>query len=455
MKKYHIDRLSREEIFGGRMIEPMRQFLKSREKETKKYNYNDDIALITHYLQNKGMPEEAHYAEKAIPLLKKYYSVTHTEIDAEMPVDLEMAEKLFSEIESSPVQYRFRENNSFTFIDLFAGIGGFRIALQQLGGRCVYASEFDMSAQKSYGMNHGVIPFGDITKQENKDLIPEGIDVLCAGFPCQPFSMAGLRQGFSDKTKGTLFYDIKEIIATKHPRIILLENVPGLLSIHDKDEEGNRLPDKTIDTILRILKEELGYYVPNPEVLNARHFGVPQNRDRVFIVGFRERSELDFTYPTGDGIPDMHFGDIREKGVVDSHYYMSERYWQTLVRHKKAQHKKGRGYGYKIIKDSDFGHTLMVGGMGLERNLVVDEANPNVNRVEDKRGELNHDHIRVLTERECARMQGFPEYFEINVGRSSANKQFGNSVAIPVVKAVAQSLLDYSNIRSYTTGKPF
>ena len=125
---------------------------------------------------------------------------------------------------------------------------------------------------------------------------------------------------------------------------------------------------------------------------------------------------------------------------------MSERYWQTLVRHKKHQHDKGRGYGYRIIGDTDFGHTLMVGGMGLERNLVIDNLNSNVNQVEDPRGELNHDHIRVLTERECAKMQGFPDYFEICVGKSSAYKQFGNSVAIPVVREVAHSLLNYGNI---------
>lgn len=446
MIKFNINRLSREEIFGGRLIAPMRQFLKVHGIDTKDYNYNDDIALITHYLQNKDMPEEAYFAEKAIPLLERYYRATHTDLNLDTPVDIDMAEALFAAMGESPVQNHFRDNNAFTFVDLFAGIGGFRIALEQLGGRCVYASEFDISAQKSYGMNHGVIPFGDITLQENKDIIPNGVDILCAGFPCQPFSLAGLRQGIADKTKGTLFYDLQEIIMNKHPQIIFLENVPGLMSIHNKDEEGNNLPDKTIDTIIDILSNELGYYVPTPQILNARNFGVPQNRDRVFIVGFQERLEEDYHYPTGEGIPDIHFGDIREKGIVSSRYYMSERYWQTLVRHKKHQHDKGRGYGYRIIGDADFGHTLMVGGMGLERNLVIDNLNSNVNQVEDPRGELNHDHIRVLTERECAKMQGFPDYFEICVRKSSAYKQFGNSVAVPVIKEVARSLLEYSGI---------
>ena len=447
MKRYSIDRLSKEDIFSGRLIAPMRQWLKTHDSDTKEYDYNADMAIITHYLQNKSYPEGNHYRDEALPLMERYYRTTHTELREEDVVEQNQIESLFAAIFDTPVYRQHKDNNAFTFVDLFAGIGGFRIALEQLGGRCVYASEFDKSAQRSYGMNHGVIPFGDITLQDNKDRIPEGVDVLCAGFPCQPFSLAGLRRGFADETKGTLFYDLRDIIEAKHPHIILLENVQGLMSIHNRDEEGNRLTEKTIDTILHILRDELHYYVPEPQVLNARHFGVPQNRDRVFIVGFLERQDEEYNYPTGDNIPDKHFGDIREQGIVDTKYYMSERYWQTLVRHKESQRNKGRGYGYRTIDDADFGHTLMVGGMGLERNLVVDTANPNVNNVDDPRGELNHDHIRVLTERECARMQGFPDYFEILMGRSPAYKQFGNSVAIPVVREVAKSLLEYSGLQ--------
>lgn len=446
MKLYNIDRLSKEEIFGGKVIVSYRQWLKSHDKETKGYDYRADMAIITHYLQNIDYPEGDLYRDEALPLIENYYRATHTDIDENDVPSLEEMNNLFAGIYETPVFTQHRNNNTFTFVDLFAGIGGFRIALEQLGGRCVYASEFDSSAQKSYGFNHGVMPFGDITKQKNKDRIPENVDVLCAGFPCQPFSLAGLRKGFSDEKKGTLFYDLRDIIAAKRPRIILLENVQGLLSIHNKDEEGNGLPEKTIETILSILREKLHYYIPEPKVLNAKDFGVPQNRNRVFIVGFRDRPQEDYHYPTGEGIPDVHFGAIRENGIVDTRYYMSNRYWQTLQRHKTAQRKQGRGYGYRIINDDDFGHTLMVGGMGLERNLVKDPANPKVNNVVDPRGELNHDHIRVLTERECARMQGFPDYFEILQGKTPSYKQFGNSVAIPVVKEVARSLLDLGNI---------
>lgn len=446
MKQYSIERLSKEELFGGRLLAPMRLWLKKHDIETKRYDYNADMAVITHYLQNRDYPEGFIYREEALLLMERYFRATHTELGNNDVVEQYQIENLFAEMYDTPVYRLHNGNNAFTFVDLFAGIGGFRIALEQLGGRCVYASEFDKSAQKTYGINHGVVPFGDITLQANKDLVPEGVDVLCAGFPCQPFSLAGLRKGFSDEAKGTLFFDLCDIIRAKHPRIILLENVQGLMSIHNRDEEGNRLPDKTVDTILHILRDGLHYYVPEPKVLNARNFGVPQNRERVFIVGFLERQGKNYHYPTGNGIPESHFGDIRETGLVDSRYYMSERYWQTLIRHKEAQRKQGRGYGYRIIGNDDFGHTLMVGGMGLERNLVLDPANSDVNNVDDPRGELNHDHIRVLTERECARMQGFPEYFEILDGKTPSYKQFGNSVAIPVVRAVAQSLLDYGEI---------
>ena len=446
MKQYNIDRLSKEDIFGGKVISPMKQWLTLHNIKPEKYKYIADMALITHYMQNKNYPESRAYKKAAIPLMEIYYRATHTDIKDEDVVYPEQAESLFAEIFDAPVYQRHHNNNAFSFIDLFAGIGGFRIALEQLGGRCVYASEFELAAQKSYGMNHGVVPFGDIKLQENKDRIPERVDVLCAGFPCQPFSIAGLRKGFSDEAKGTLFYDLKEIIEAKHPRIILLENVQGLLSIHNRDKEGKRLPTKTIDTILHILRDELNYYVPDPQVLNARHFGVPQNRERVFIVGFLEHPDKEYQYPSGEGIQEKHFGDIREKGIVDTRYYMSERYWNTLLKHKETQRSMGRGFGYRTIGDDDFGHTLMVGGMGLERNLVVDPANKLVNIVKDHRGELNHDHIRVLTERECARMQGFPEYYEILVGKTPAHKQFGNSVAIPVVREVARTLLMHQNI---------
>ena len=436
-------KLTREEIFGGRLIAPMRQWLKKQGRDTQNYPYNDDMAIITHYLQNKNI--EA-YREQAICKMKDYYRALHS-LDAEAPVSDDEAEAIFEDWNQAKLCQMYKDNHSFTFVDLFAGIGGFRIALEQLGGKCVYASEFNTIAQKSYGMNHGVIPFGDITKEKNKALVPEHVDVLCAGFPCQPFSMAGLRRGFTDQTKGTLFFDLAKIIRDKRPHIILLENVPGLMSIHDRDESGNKTDRKTITTILDILRNELHYNVPEPEILNACHFGVPQNRDRVFIVGFRDEDASNYQYPHSNGKV-KYFKEIRETGEVDSRYFMSARYWKTLVDHREAQRAKGRGYGYCKVKDDEFGHTLMVGGMGLERNLVEDTNHIDFSDVNDRRGELNQAHIRVLTERECKLMQGFPnEFDEKCVGRSSVYDQFGNSVAVPVVNEVARTLLEYADIR--------
>jgi DNA (cytosine-5)-methyltransferase 1 len=193
---------------------------------------------------------------------------------------MELKEKVnnqISNVESIP----FPSINSpkFTFIDLFAGIGGFRIALQSLGGECVFSSEWDEQAQKTYKANFGELPFGDITKEETKQQIPDGFDVLCGGFPCQAFSIAGRRGGFED-TRGTLFFDVAEIIKQKQPKAFFLENVKGLRN-HDKG--------RTLETILTTLREDLGYFVPEPKIMNAKDFGVPQNRERIFIVGFRQR----------------------------------------------------------------------------------------------------------------------------------------------------------------------
>lgn len=169
------------------------------------------------------------------------------------------------------------ENPKFTFIDLFAGIGGFRMAFQNLGGQCVFSSEWDAHAQKTYFANYGEVPFGDITSEHTKQFIPDNFDILCAGFPCQAFSLAGKRLGF-EETRGTLFFDVAEILRRKQPKAFFLENVKGL-AIHDKG--------KTLRTILNTL-DEVGYVVPKPQVVNAMYFGVPQHRERIYIVGFRK-----------------------------------------------------------------------------------------------------------------------------------------------------------------------
>lgn len=330
------------------------------------------------------------------------------------------------------VRFSLRAPERFTFIDLFAGIGGFRIAMQNLGGRCVFSSEWDDKARKTYKENFGDYPYGDITLEETKSSIPDGFDVLCAGFPCQAFSQAGKRLGF-EEARGTLFFDVAEIIRRKQPKAIFLENVKGLVS-HDKG--------RTLRTILRILREDLGYFVPDPEIINARDFGLPQNRERIYIVGFRRDLGVGkFSYPKGTGQVKC-FLDIREEAPVSVKYYLSTRYMATLVAHRERHKAKGNGFGYEIIPDNGIANAIVVGGMGRERNLVRDHRLESFEPVTNIKGEVNRDGIRRMTPREWARLQGFPDDFVIVVSDAAAYKQFGNSVAIPAIEATAQKILD-------------
>lgn len=329
------------------------------------------------------------------------------------------------------------EKPKFSFIDLFAGIGGFRIAMQNLGGECVFSSEWDSQAQKTYFANYGDIPFGDITKEQTKRFIPDNFDLLCAGFPCQAFSLAGKRLGF-EETRGTLFFDVAEIIKRKMPKAFFLENVKGLL-IHDKG--------KTIKTILNVLRNDLNYYVPDPQIVNAMDFGVPQHRERVYIVGFRKDLNItDFSYPKPTD-KSKTFADVKEKEPVSAKYYLSTQYIKTLIEHKRRHEAKGNGFGYEIISDDGIANAIVVGGMGRERNLVIDNRLTDFTPVTNIKGEVNRDGWRKMTPREWARLQGFPDSFQICVADASAYKQFGNSVAIPAIQATAKEILKRLNIK--------
>ena len=319
----------------------------------------------------------------------------------------------------------------FQFIDLFAGIGGFRLALQNLGGECVFTSEWDPEAQKTYEANFGEKPFGDITKESTKKMIPDGFEVLCAGFPCQAFSIAGKRGGFND-TRGTLFYDVAEIIKRKRPKAVFLENVKGL-----RNHNGG----KTLATILNVLREDLGYFVPEPQIMNAKNFGVPQNRERIYIVAFRQDlgiESFEYPKPLGDKVS---FAKIKERKTVPTRYYLSTQYLQTLRNHKSRHESKGNGFGFEIIKDDGIANAIVVGGMGRERNLVYDFRIKDYTPQTKIKGEVNREGIRKMTPREWARLQGFPDEFVFAVADASLYKQFGNSVAVPAIEATAKQLL--------------
>ena len=322
---------------------------------------------------------------------------------------------------------------NFVFADLFAGIGGFRIAFQNLGCKCVFSSEIDQYSRQTYQTNFGDVPDGDII------LIPAAQipdhDILTAGFPCQAFSIAGRKAGFED-SRGTLFFEIARIIKEKKPKAFFLENVKGLMS-HDKG--------KTISIILDILRDELNYFVPQPQIVNAKNFGVPQNRERVFIIGFRKDLGISsFDYP----IPNVsisRFTDVKEKEPVSVKYYLSNQYLNTLISHKKRHEEKGNGFGYMVIGDDSIANAIVIGGMGKERNLVIDERITDFTPVTKIKGEVNREGIRRMTPREWARLQGFPESFKIKVSDAQAYKQFANSVAIPAIQSTGAKIIEALN----------
>ncbi len=406
-------------------------------------SYENQIAVLSHYLHNSGeklskkRKEEIVFAIREFLNRKKIIQLNLEELSnadlltvAEDPGQYELFEEFFK------VPFPCPKNPRFTFIDLFAGIGGFRIAMQNLGGKCVYSSEFDAKAQESYLANYGEMPFGDITKPSTKQYIPKKFDILCAGFPCQAFSLAGKRLGFKDETRGTLFFEIEEILRKHQPKAIFLENVKGL-AIHDKG--------RTLTTIIEHLNDA-GYDVVPPQIINAMDFGVPQHRERVYIIGFRKNLHVDiakFKYPepqtTGENKP--KFRDVMEKQVPSVKYYLSEVYVETLKRHRARHEAAGHGFGYEIIDINGVANAIVVGGMGRERNLVIDKRLTDFTPVTNIKGEVNRDGIRRMTPREWARLQGFPDDFRIVVADASAYKQFGNSVAVPAIQATAEKEL--------------
>lgn len=396
--------------------------------------FADQMAVVSHYLHNKGMKYAATYEEKAEGLIEDIYNVRTKQTDGDKAAEGYTQYSLFGDLFAVP--FLPQENPKFTFIDLFAGIGGFRMAMQNLGGKCVFSSEWDAQAQKTYLLNYGEVPFGDITKESTKTYIPDGFDVLCAGFPCQAFSLAGKRLGF-EETRGTLFFDVAEILRRKRPKAFFLENVKGLL-IHDKG--------RTIQTILKVLREDLDYYVPDPQIVNAMNFGVPQHRERVYIVGFRKDQNVsEFTYPEPTD-KTKTFADVKEDHEVSVKYYLSTQYIKTLVAHKERHAAKGNGFGYEIIRDDQVANAIVVGGMGRERNLVIDNRLTDFTPITNIKGEVNHDGIRRMTPREWARLQGFPDNFIIGVADASAYKQFGNSVAVPAIQATANEVIKRINL---------
>ena len=386
-------------------------------------------AIITHYLHNINNGATKGFKDEAIEYIKEVAEYKQYNEEPTILAEDAMQQLLF-EVENVP--FPTHHNYKFKFIDLFAGVGGFRLALQNLGGKCVFTSEWDKEAQKTYKANFGEVPFGDITKEDTKKYVPDEFDILCAGFPCQAFSIAGKRGGFED-TRGTLFFDVAEIIKRKKPKAIFLENVKGL-----RNHNGGR----TLETILNVLRNDLNYYVPEPQIMNAKDFGVPQHRERIYIVGFRKDlviSQFEYPKPIDKKVT---FSSVKESNTVPTKYYLSTQYVQTLHNHKARHESKGNGFGFAIIPDDGIANAIVVGGMGRERNLVIDDRITDFTPTTHIKGVVNREGIRKMTPREWARLQGFPDNYIIPVADASAYKQFGNSVAVPAIQATASKVIE-------------
>ncbi len=313
-----------------------------------------------------------------------------------------------------------KAKNTFTFIDLFAGIGGIRLAFDSVGGKCVFTSEWDKFAQQTYETNFEGKCAGDISQVDVHD-IPKH-HVLLAGFPCQPFSHAGLKEGFAD-TRGTLFFEIERIINHHRPKVVLLENVKGLKS-HDKG--------RTFLTIIEKL-ENAGYWVAW-EILNAKDFGLPQNRERIYIVAYRKSTykKDSFLFPKPPKSPTT-LGKILEKKVPDK-YTISDRLWAGHQRRLREHRLKGNGFGYSLFShQSAYTSTISARYYKDGSEVLIAQRNKNP---------------RKITPREAARLQGFPEWFVVNPSDTQAYKQFGNSVAVPVVTAIAKKVKNLIQTKS-------
>jgi len=301
-----------------------------------------------------------------------------------------------------------RDISSFKLIDLFAGIGGIRLGFKPFFSECVFTSEWDKFSKITYAENFSDIPAGDITQVDEK-AIPK-FDILLAGFPCQPFSNAGLNKGFDD-ARGTLFFDIARIIKYHKPRVVFLENVKGFKN-HDK---GNTF------TVVKQTLESFGYTV-YAEVLNAKDFGVPQNRERIYIIAFLD--QVTFTFPKPPKIP-VKLGDILESTPAEK-YTISDKLWSGHQRRKQEHKRKGNGFGYCLFNaESSYTSTISARYYKDGSEILIAQENKNP---------------RKLTPREAARLQGFPDSFVIPVSDTQAYRQFGNSVSVPVISALAEAI---------------
>ncbi len=393
-------------------------------------SWENQLAVLSHYLHNNGRIGDEEYKEEIICAIREFLERKKENKNEEI------TDEYVTKVAENPTEYNLfsdffnvpfldPQEPKFTFIDLFAGMGGFRLAMQAQGGKCVFSSEWNKYAQKTYLANFGEMPFGDITKNVTKSYIPEKFDVLCAGFPCQPFSIAGVSKkkslgretGFKDKTQGTLFFDVADIISRHRPKAFFLENVKNLMS-HDK---GNTF--KVIKGTLEELRYSLHYLV-----MDGQSY-VPQHRERIMIVGFDcdiFHGEEQFVFPEQKqktkSIKDILDPNIEEK------YTLSDKLWNYLQNYAEKHRAKGNGFGFGLVSLDGISRTLSARYYKDGSEILIpqsDGKNP-----------------RRLSPRECARLMGYPDEYRLNqVSDVQAYRQCGNSVVVPLITAVSEQLI--------------
>lgn len=378
----------------------------------------DDVAVLTHYLHNRQNTLAKHYERGALLALENYVAYTRQKRYA--ATRGEALELLTQDI--TPTPFSSTPKHAFKFIDLFAGVGGFRLAMQNAGGKCVYTSEWNIGAKATYAKNFGETPFGDITKPSVKHYIPDTFDVLCAGFPCQAFSIAGHKKGFSD-TRGTLFFDVEQIIERHRPGVVFLENVKNLLT----HEHGN-----TFRVIVEILERKLGYKVFYQLMNSMTHANVPQHRARIFIVAFDPRQVTgyaQFRFPDKIELTKTIRDFVDSNKQADKYYYTTKhRYYEEMVRgvqRRDTVYQWRRVYVRENKRDVCPTLTANMGTGGHNVPLILDDYG-----------------IRKLTPRECFAFQGFPmdRFVLPAISNSKLYTQAGNSVTTSLVERIARAI---------------
>lgn len=393
-------------------------------------SWENQLAVLSHYLHNNGCIQSEENKKEIIYAIREFLERKKGNKDEEI------TDEFVARVAENPIEYNLFSDffnipfpdpaePRFTFIDLFAGMGGFRLAMQAHGGKCVFSSEWNKYAQKTYLANFGEMPFGDITKEVTKSYIPQSFDILCAGFPCQPFSIAGVSKkkslgretGFKDKTQGTLFFDVADIISRHRPKAFYLENVKNLMS-HDK---GNTFQ------IIKGALEELNYSL-HYLVMDGQTY-VPQHRERIMIVGFNRdiyHGKEQFAFPE-QKLATRNIKEILDPNVDDK-YTLSDKLWSYLQNYAEKHRAKGNGFGFGMVNLNGISRTLSARYYKDGSEILIpqgDGMNP-----------------RRLSPRECARLMGYPDNYRLNqVSDVQAYRQCGNSVVVPLITAVSEQLV--------------